>query len=384
VRTLEEALAGALDRPAVARLLGVRARDVRGLEEIGLLSPCPGLGTRGRHRFLSSEVLAIAARIPHPDAIRPARVARAVPFHAYARLKGRSAAELVADLLSGDAVPVGRIDGRPGFGGLAFTVDGEARVITMADRGRTQVVRGGITFGDAAVRLGITHPTVAALVREGFLTVIDADRTGTGLERVDAGSLEAFGAGYVTAKSLARMLRCHPNNASQKLRQMGIEPILDPGSPARLTAIVRRSEVEGRVTSAREPGSDREEFWARARDELARSCPAFLLPPGAPATEAVLWNSRRTAAVRVVLDERKLLLHMECDAGASRRRYLRAVERRLQIERSSGFDWIDYGGGIRLQARFAGLNLAQRSTWTSAIGWMAKRLAELQAAFGGR
>lgn len=145
---------------------------------------------------------------------------------------------------------------------------------------------------------------MAELIRTGYLKEHAADRTGT--RRVDERSLAAFEEAFVAAKDLAEALGRRPFGVTRRLRRHGVRPILKEGRPEDFTVHVRGSEVEERLGLRTEPAgrSRPEPFWEDARTAVLATGPAIQVGPRPPHLEAVVWNSKRTARVVVVVRRR--------------------------------------------------------------------------------
>lgn len=384
IATVREAMRTALDRTALARLLGLRPGDIRGIEEDGLITRCEGIGKRpGATSFLLADARRILDRVellrPVPSAGGPE-----LAFRAYAKLRGMTRSGLAVAVLDGIVRPAGRSQPGGGFGGLTFEVGTERLALArLGGRAHAHRAKVGIALGDAALRLRTWHPTVTELIRTGYLKEHAADRTGTGTRRVDERSLAAFEEAYVAAKDLAPALGCRPFGVPRHLRRLGIRPILKEGKPRDFTVYVRRSEVEERLglRTAPDDGSGPDPFWEDTRNAVLATCPAMILGPRPPRPESVVWNSKRTARVVVAVREAVLSLSMDCAAGS--RRLERAAEQRETLERG-GIGWGEEGSGVTLGARYEGFDPASAAGRKDAARWLADRLAVIQAVFGSR
>lgn len=325
---LREARDTALDRPGLAKHLGLETKDLKVLEAEGLIRTCMGIAGRRRvgHRFLKAE----ADQLVDGIAIVPTSGPE-VPFRVHAKATGISTGRLAVKVARGEISPSGRSVSGQGFVSLMFPATGipVTAAVVSTDRRRVRLVDGGLSNAEVAARLDFSLPTVAYLLAAGFLEPHQARVNQTGKPRICERSVDAFDREHVAAKTLAMRLGCHPSEASARLAGMGIRSVLGEVDYKTINAVVRRSDLPDHL-QVPEPDDTNAVFWAELRKAVQAHCGTFKLPPRPKPGGTVVWNGKRTLAVKIEI-EPTLRLTVECDRKTSPRRYRAAVERREEL-----------------------------------------------------
>jgi|GEM_PF-1337266 len=389
VAEIRAALDELVDRDEAAALVGLARRDFDGLAARAGLAPLCRLGGGGmRHdRFRRSVLQAWVEGILHGLPPVASSDDGGVPFDAYCRRARRAAAEVVMAVSSGSIVPVGRQGGERGVRALVLPVpavhDGPAW------RPRTRPVRLGMTFTDAAARIGVPSSAIMTLVEAGHLSLVDPAASGTRRARVDEGSVDSFASLYAPATLYADALGCAPTWAWQRLRARGLTPLAEP--TRYLPALVRRAAVRQVLGLPEDPcaASAAGLFWQAFGRHLAATGSVFR-----PTSRPQGWSGRfntgdRRTFVTVTVDRRtgSLTVQVTCDPAKAGRRHAAAWARIAGLAAS----WPSLTilrdaetGIIRLTDVLAPARLAQRDDWPALFAWIEERFERCRAVFSPR
>ncbi|WP_156382232.1 MULTISPECIES: helix-turn-helix domain-containing protein [unclassified Aureimonas] len=187
--------------------LGLRVVDLPKLEAARLVRCVPHrLWPLNSKAYLRADVDALLERI---DAFEVTDVP-SVGFERMVTAMRVTSGALACRVMAGEVRPLG-VGGRGrGFRSLRF--DAAEAGVAATEPGKSVT--------DAAVRLGVSPPTVRMLVETGRLDVI-----GRGIWRggICPASLESFADAHVSTEHLVVPLGCHPRGVASRLAAMGVQ-----------------------------------------------------------------------------------------------------------------------------------------------------------------
>jgi len=389
VAEIRAALDELVDRAEAAELVGLGRREFDAAAARAGLTPLCRLGGAGlrydrfRRSVLQAWVDAILHGLPHVSN----RHSGGVPIGTYCPQARMAVAEVLMAVSTGDIIPVGRREGEQGFQSLVLPAPADDR--DLAWRPRARPVRPGMTFTDAAARIGVPSYMVITLVEAGHLSLVDPTLSGTRRPRVEEGSVVRFASTYAPATLYAEALGCGLSRAWPHLRALGLTPLVEP--TRHFPALVRRAAARQALGLWEEPNasSAADLFWQALGRHLAVTRSVFR-PASRLRGMTGRFNTgdRRTfVSVHLDLRARSLTVEVVCDPAKAGRRHAAVLDRiaglplswpGLTISRDEAT------GIIRLADVLSPARLAQAETGPDLFTWIDERFERFRAVFSPR
>lgn len=365
VELVEEFFEDLITRVEAAEMLGILSTDVSKLVDKGWLAAYKGVSRGGRtgRRFRRSEVAELLCRIPPPTEDFDARLT--VSFTTLAKRYKKNGGLLAVRVLEGKEVPVSKDESKPGFAGLRFKATSRCvrsgREKSARLRQRTAKGSRKVSAAKAAALLGVSPPTVVALVKKRMLR--GASRRGkSGLHKIPAKAVHDFASAFANVQVYRDYLGLSYHEVMSLLADKGVEPVVTGSDIPHASTVVNRKEAREALRLPCDPdqmsGPEAVRFWNAIHGEVDRLGLRYQLPGKLLSQVSATTSSRELVLrFRLVDDQTKLEMTARFDPRTGPRRWKTFRANEDMLRRSlPGIEWIPDAEGcvIRLAKPLSG------------------------------
>jgi len=259
-----------ISRRTASCVVGVPLREFNALCTAGMFVPFARFrGTTWMSdRFSSRQLSAVIERARR--GVQIGSSATGVPLLEYCSISRKPAAEVIKQIHDGALRAVGWNEGKTGLQAYMLTRPSPMSGNAVAFRPRRCRETNGVRLLDAAIHLGVGQGAVRIAIAGGYLAL--ARKTSDNESpSVDRDSLDRFNETFAAAKSYSSILACHPAQAGEKLRSLGIKRICNDVNFLN-ESFVRRSDVRRVLGPASDSKTnsrcERDRFWLGLRTHL--------------------------------------------------------------------------------------------------------------------